>query len=51
LPISWAGDLVGVPTQFASLDDFIATKEATARPDEDVPDLERLRALRDRDRG
>lgn len=34
-----------VPTQFASLDDLIAMKEATGRKEKDRPDLTRLRAL------
>jgi hypothetical protein len=42
-----AGDLSGVPTHFASLDDLIAMKAAGGRADKDLPDLERLRALRD----
>ena len=41
------GELLGVPTHFASLEDLIAMKEATGRADKDMPDLERLRALRD----
>ncbi len=41
-----AGELLGVPTQFAGIDDLIAMKLATGRPDKDVPDLERLRRLR-----
>lgn len=42
------GDLLGVPTFFASLDDLIAMKEAAGRPEKDVPDLKRLRRLRER---
>ena len=34
-----------VPTQFASLDDLIAMKEATGRKEKDRPDLTRLRTL------
>jgi hypothetical protein len=41
-------DLLGVPTYFASLDDLIAMKEATGRPEKDLPDLRRLRRLRER---
>lgn len=40
------GELLGVPTQFAGVDDLIAMKQATSRLDKDVPDLERLRRLR-----
>lgn len=42
------GNLLGVPTFFASLDDLIAMKEAAGRPEKDVPDLRRLRRLRER---
>lgn len=41
-----SGQLGGVPTDFAGLDDLIAMKEAVGRPDKDLPDLERLRRLR-----
>lgn len=41
------GELLGVPTHFAGLDDLIAMKEAVGRKDKDVPDLARLRRLRD----
>ena len=34
-----------VPTQFVSLDELIAMKEATGRKEKDRPDLVRLRAL------
>jgi hypothetical protein len=40
------GELLGVPTHFAGVDDLIAMKQATGRPEKDVPDLERLRRLR-----
>ena len=43
-----AGELLGVPTHFASVEDLIAMKEATGRTDKDLPDVERLRALRKR---
>lgn len=43
-----AGDLLGVPTCFASLDDLIAMKQAAGRPEKDLPDLKRLRRLRER---
>ncbi len=42
-----AGELRGVPAYFASLDDLIAMKEAGGRADKDLPDLVRLRGLRD----
>jgi hypothetical protein len=42
-----AGELRGVPTSFASLDDLIAMKEAANRAEKDQPDLRRLRRLRD----
>lgn len=41
------GELLGVPTHFAGIDDLIAMKEAVGREDKDVPDLKRLRRLRD----
>lgn len=41
------GELLGVPTHFAGLDELIAMKEAVSRKDKDVPDLARLRRLRD----
>lgn len=41
------GELLGVPTHFAGLDDLIAMKEAIGRKDKDVPDLARLRRLRE----
>lgn len=40
------GELRGVPTHFAAADDLIAMKEATARPEKDLPDVERLELLR-----
>lgn len=42
------GELGGVTTHFVSLDDLIAMKEATGRPEKDLPDLKRLKLLRDR---
>ncbi len=36
-----------VPTSFASLDDLIAMKASTGRKEKDLPDLRRLRKLRD----
>ena len=44
-----AGELRGVPTHFASVTDLISMKEATGRPEKDVPDLERLALLRKTD--
>ena len=44
------GELLGVPTFFASLDDLIAMKEAAGRADKDLPDLKRLRRMRERQR-
>ncbi|MHC4955112.1 MAG: nucleotidyl transferase AbiEii/AbiGii toxin family protein [Planctomycetota bacterium] len=41
-----AGELRGVQAYFASLDDLIAMKEATGRPEKDRPDVLRLRRLR-----
>jgi hypothetical protein len=41
-------EFLGVPTHFASLEDLIAMKEAAARPAKDVPDLKRLRKLKQR---
>lgn len=42
-----AGELLGIPTHFAGIDDLIAMKAAVGRADKDVPDLERLRELRE----
>lgn len=44
------GELLGVPTQFASLDDLIAMKESVGRREKDLPDLKRLKRLRSRSR-
>ncbi len=41
-----AGELRGVETFFASLDDLIAMKEATGRAHKDQPDVARLRKLK-----
>ena len=41
-------EFLGVPTQFASLEDLILMKEAAARPAKDIPDLKRLRKLKER---
>jgi hypothetical protein len=40
--------LAGVPTHFASLEDLIAMKETTGREEKDLPDLKRLKLMRDR---
>ena len=40
------GELRGVATHFASLDDLIAMKEAAGRSDKDKPDVARLRKLK-----
>jgi hypothetical protein len=40
-----SGELLGVPTSFASVDDLIAMKEAAGRRDKDLPDVKRLRRL------
>jgi hypothetical protein len=47
---STVGDFQGVPTRFASLEDLIAMKEATGRPEKDLPDVRRLRKLQQRGR-
>ena len=41
-----AGELRGVPADFAGIDELIAMKEATGRSDKDRPDVARLRKLR-----
>lgn len=41
------GVLRGVQTAFASVDDLIAMKEAAGRQEKDLPDVRRLRRLRD----
>jgi hypothetical protein len=41
------GELRGVPTSFAGIDELIAMKTATAHPEKDLPDVERLRVLRE----
>lgn len=42
------GSFRGVTTYFASLDDLIAMKEASGRREKDLPDLRRLRRLREK---
>jgi hypothetical protein len=41
------GTFQDVPTFFASLDNLIAMKASTGRKEKDLPDLKRLRRLRD----
>lgn len=43
-----AGELVGVPTCFAGIDDLIAMKRAAGRKEKDLPDLRRLERLKAR---
>ena len=43
-----SGTFQGVPTSFASLDDLIAMKEASGRREKDLPDLKRLRRLKEK---
>jgi hypothetical protein len=43
-----SGELLGVPTDFAGLDQLIAMKQAAGRPEKDLPDLKRLEKLRGR---
>ena len=40
------GEFLGVSTRFAGIDELIRMKEATANPEKDLPDLQRLRAIR-----
>ncbi len=44
------GELLGVTTHFAALEDLIAMKEAAGRREKDLPDLKRLRRLLERRR-
>jgi hypothetical protein len=41
------GELRGVPTYFAGLDQLIAMKRAAGRPEKDLPDLKRLEKLKE----
>jgi hypothetical protein len=41
-----AGELLGVPTSFASVDALIRMKRATGNAEKDLPDVQRLEALR-----
>lgn len=45
---SLPGTFQGVPTRFAGLDDLITMKEASGRREKDLPDLRRLRRLREK---
>ena len=38
-------DFLGVPTRFAGVDELIRMKRATASPEKDLPDLERLNQI------
>jgi hypothetical protein len=40
------GELLGVLTSFAGLDDLISMKKAAGRPEKDLPDLKRLEKLK-----
>jgi hypothetical protein len=40
------GEILGVPTSFASVDDLISMKRAAGRPEKDLPDLKRLEKLK-----
>jgi hypothetical protein len=42
------GELLGVPTSFASLVDLIAMKEAAGRTEKDLPDVRRLKRFQER---
>jgi hypothetical protein len=42
---SVASDFLGVPTRFAGVDELIRMKRATANPEKDLPDLERLNQI------
>jgi hypothetical protein len=43
---SVASDFLGVPTRFAGVDELIKMKQTTASVEKDLPDVERLKALR-----
>ncbi|MCP4203550.1 MAG: hypothetical protein GY769_16650 [bacterium] len=40
-----AGELAGTPTHFAGVDQLLAMKRATGRPEKDRPDIRRLERL------
>jgi len=42
-----AGEFRGVPVSFAGLDELIEMKATTASPEKDLPDVQRLRALKE----
>ena len=39
-------EILGIPTSFAGIDDLIRMKTATVDPAKDLPDVQRLEALR-----
>ena len=41
-----AGEFLGISTHFAGVEELIRMKRATASPEKDLPDLQRLEALR-----
>jgi hypothetical protein len=41
-------EFLGVPTSFAGIDDLIRMKRATGNVEKDLPDVQRLEAIRDR---
>lgn len=43
-----SGEILGVPANFAGLDDIIRMKEAGGKPEKDLPDLKRLKKFRER---
>lgn len=40
------GEFLGIPTRFAGVEELIRMKRATGNPEKDLPDLERLEAIR-----
>ena len=42
------GEILGITTTFAGLEDLITMKKAAGRREKDLPDLKRLKKLRDR---
>jgi hypothetical protein len=42
------GELLGVQTSFAGVDELIRMKRATGNAEKDLPDVQRLEALRNR---
>jgi len=45
------GELMGVPTHFAGIDDLISMKKAANRREKDQPDVRRLRRLKEKGEG